>query len=144
MVIYKTRFLTEKFEDAKRVIRSHKSKEDRKYHGQKKKDKPIYKALHRKLLDRTTWTPLKTRCELMCSGRVNSNPWYPLCYSCYKPGDKSRMRKWQDGDCYTRNISMVICDKLRNGQQSCGPRLSLPLRSFTGDNSKTFEVITPI
>jgi len=39
---------------------------------------------------------------------------------------------------------MVICDKLRNGQQSCGPRLGLPLRSFTGDDSKTFEVITPI
>jgi hypothetical protein len=25
--------------------------------------------------------------------------WYLLCYSCYKPGDKSLMRKGLDSDC---------------------------------------------
>ena len=33
-----------------------------------------------------------------------------LCYSCYKSGDKSGMRKGPDSDTGRRNISVVICD----------------------------------
>jgi hypothetical protein len=36
--------------------------------------------------------------------------WYPSRYSCYKPGDKSWMRKGLDYDYDKRNSSMVICD----------------------------------
>ena len=39
----------EKFEDAKGVIRSRKSRKDRQYYGQKKTDKHRYTYLHRKL-----------------------------------------------------------------------------------------------
>ena len=41
MLLTKTPFLPakKKFEDTKGVTRSHKSKKDREYHGQKKKDK---------------------------------------------------------------------------------------------------------
>ena len=39
----------QKFEDTKGIIRSRKSKKDRQYNWQKKKDKTIYKTPHRKL-----------------------------------------------------------------------------------------------
>ena len=71
--------MTVRREDTKEVIRIHKSKDrqhngqkmkDRQHNGQKKKDKTtIYKTLQ-KTEDRATLTPLKTGCELGCSGRV--------------------------------------------------------------------------
>ena len=36
--------------------------------------------------------------------------WHLSCYSSYKPGDKSWMRKWPDYNYDKQNISMVICD----------------------------------
>jgi hypothetical protein len=42
--------------------------------------------------DQATRIPLKTGCELRCSGRVKIflfHLWHPLCFSCYKHGDKS-------------------------------------------------------
>jgi hypothetical protein len=36
--------------------------------------------------------------------------WYSTCYSYYKSGDMSWMRKWSDWDYDKRNISVVICD----------------------------------
>jgi hypothetical protein len=36
--------------------------------------------------------------------------WHPSCYSCYKPGDKSWMRKGRYCDCDKRNIYLVICN----------------------------------
>jgi hypothetical protein len=35
--------------------------------------------------------------------------WHPWCYSCYKPDDKSWMRKWPDCDYDKQNVSVVIC-----------------------------------
>jgi len=35
---------------------------------------------------------------------------YPSCYSSYKSGDKSCMRKGLDSDYHKRNICVVICD----------------------------------
>ena len=35
---------------------------------------------------------------------------HPSCYTCYKRGDMSWMRKWSNCDFEKRNISMVICD----------------------------------
>ena len=61
------------FEDTKGEIRIHKPKKDRQRNGQKKKDKQqSTKTLHR-TKDRATWTLLKTRGELWCSGRVSRN-----------------------------------------------------------------------
>jgi len=54
--------LRRKFEDTKGVIRSCKSKKDRKYNGQKKKDKRTNNHLlntTQQTKDRATWTPLK-------------------------------------------------------------------------------------
>ena len=36
--------------------------------------------------------------------------WHPSCYACYKPGDKSQMKKRPDCDYEKRNISVIICD----------------------------------
>ena len=36
--------------------------------------------------------------------------WHPSCYSSYKPGDKSRMRKGPGSVYDKQNISVVICD----------------------------------
>jgi hypothetical protein len=36
--------------------------------------------------------------------------WHPSCYSSYKAGDKSSMRKGPDCNYDERNISVVICD----------------------------------
>ena len=62
------------FEDIKRVIRLRKLK-DRQYNGQKEnrqKDKQRSKKHTHKTKDRVTRTPLKTRGELRCSGRISS------------------------------------------------------------------------
>ena len=60
--------MEEKFEDTKWVIRSCRSKNDRKHDKQKKDERTnmIYKT--QKTKDRLTRTPLKTGDELMCSG----------------------------------------------------------------------------
>ena len=65
----------EKFEDTTGVIRIRKSKKDRQY-GQNEKDKRINNNLQNtteKTKDRVMQTSLKTGCEFMCSGRVNSS-----------------------------------------------------------------------
>jgi hypothetical protein len=41
------------------------------------------------------------------SGWVNSQQWHLTCYSCYKPGEKSYMRKGSDRDYKKRNISVL-------------------------------------
>jgi hypothetical protein len=58
----------EKFEDTKGVIRRRKSKKFKQCHGQK--DKQQYP---RHYIDRATWTPIKTKGELRCPGRVGSS-----------------------------------------------------------------------
>ena len=63
------------FEDSKGVIRIRKSSKNRQHNGQKKKDKQRstrHTCTH-KTKDRVTQTPLKTRGELGCSGRVSSD-----------------------------------------------------------------------
>jgi hypothetical protein len=65
-------FNYEEFEDSKVVIRIRKSTNDRQHNGQKKN----YKSSNNDLQNLTqwaTWTPLKTRGELKCSGRVNNS-----------------------------------------------------------------------
>jgi hypothetical protein len=60
----------EEFEDTKEVIRIRKSK-NRQHNGQKKKDKKDKQrsAKHtHETKDRVTRIPLKTGCELRCSG----------------------------------------------------------------------------
>ena len=47
----------------------------------------------------------------MCSGKVGSScSTSDTCHSCYKPGEKSRIRKEPNNDYEKRNISVVICD----------------------------------
>jgi hypothetical protein len=60
------------FEDAKMVGRS-KSKMDRQYNGQRKKDKNDLQNIRQKIKDRATRTPLKTGVDLGYSGRVSSS-----------------------------------------------------------------------
>jgi len=57
----------EEFEDSKEVIKIRKSKKKRQQHGQT----TIYDAHKTKY--RVIRTPLKTGCELRCSGRVGSS-----------------------------------------------------------------------
>ena len=67
--------LLEEFADTKGVIRIRISKKNRQHNGQKKKYKRTNNDLKKhtyKTKDRVTRTPLKTGCELRCSGRVNS------------------------------------------------------------------------
>ena len=59
--------------DTKEVIRIRKSKKDRQDNDQKKKDKQRSTKHTQKTKDQVTRTPLKTRGELMCSGRVSSS-----------------------------------------------------------------------
>ena len=61
------------FEDSKGVIRIRKSSKNRQHNGQKKKDKQRSTRHTHKTKDRVTQTPLKTRGELGCSGRVSSD-----------------------------------------------------------------------
>jgi len=65
----------EEFEDTKGAIRISTSKKNRQHNGQKKKvqkDKQQSAKHTHKTKDRVTPTPLKTRGELRCSGRVRS------------------------------------------------------------------------
>jgi len=65
----------EKFEDAKGVIRSRKSKKER-HHIDKKNDKMTNSDLQnitQEIKDRAARTPLKTGGELRCPGRVCSS-----------------------------------------------------------------------
>jgi hypothetical protein len=67
--------MQEEFEDNKRVIRIRNSK-NRQHNGQKEKgqkDKQRSTKHIHKTKDRVTRTPLKTRDELRCSGRVSSS-----------------------------------------------------------------------
>ena len=61
------------FEDSKGVIRIRKSSKNRQHNGQMKKDKQRSTRHTHKTKDRVTQTPLKTRSELGCSGRVSSD-----------------------------------------------------------------------
>ena len=95
------------FEDTKGVIRSHKSK-DRQYNGQMKNYKRTNNDLQnitKKTKDRATRTPLKP-------GWIQFllHMWHPSCYSRYKPGEKSWMRKRLVSNYDKRNISMVVCE----------------------------------
>ena len=68
-------------EDIKRVIGIHQSKKDRQYNGQKKrgqKDKQRSTKHTHKTKDQVTRTPLKTGCELRCSGKVLAVPAPPV------------------------------------------------------------------
>jgi len=71
------------FEDTKGVIISRKSKKDRQYNGQRKKDKRTNNDLQNvthETKDRATRTPLKTGGELRCSKKV--------CNSCFTCGTR--------------------------------------------------------
>jgi hypothetical protein len=63
----------EEFEDTKGVIRICKSKKGRQHNGQKKKYKQRSSKHTHKTKDRVTRTPLKTRDEIRCSGKVSSS-----------------------------------------------------------------------
>jgi hypothetical protein len=69
-------FHKEEIEDTKGVIRIRIPKKNRQHNGQKKKvqkDKQRSTKHTYKTKDRVTGTPLKTRGELRCSGRVSSS-----------------------------------------------------------------------
>ena len=59
-----------------------------------------------KTKDRATRTPLKPK-VIQNGKQFLLHMWYPSCYSCYKLGDKSLMRKEPDCDYDKRNISAV-------------------------------------
>jgi hypothetical protein len=78
IIIYQNKSVSrlEEFEDSKGVIRNRKSKNDRQYNGQKKKEIGTKNELQNtteKTKDRATQTLLKTGSEFMCSGRVTSS-----------------------------------------------------------------------
>ena len=78
IIIYQNKSVSrlEEFEESKGVIRNRKSKNDRQYNGQKKKEIGTKNELQNtteKTKDRATQTLLKTGDELMCSGRVNTS-----------------------------------------------------------------------
>jgi len=108
-------FRQEMFEDTKVVIRSRKSK-NMQCNGQKKKDNRTNNYMQnttQKTKDLVTPTPLKTGGELGYSGKISSfcsTCSTRRCYSSYKPGDKSWMRKGPNCDCDKRNISVVVFD----------------------------------
>ena len=60
--------IEEEFEDTKGVIRIRISKKERQHNGQKNKQRSTKHTYKTK--NRLTRTPLKTRGELRCSGRV--------------------------------------------------------------------------
>ena len=67
--------MQEEFEDTKGAIIIRISKKNRQHNGKKKvqKDKQRSTKHGYKTKDRVTRTPLKTGCELRCSGRVSSS-----------------------------------------------------------------------
>jgi hypothetical protein len=86
--------IREKFEDINVVIISRKSM-DRQHKDKQKKDRRTNNDLQtiaQNNKDRTTRTPLKTR-MLRKGKKFLLHMWHPSCYSCYKPGDKSWMKK---------------------------------------------------
>jgi hypothetical protein len=106
----------EKFEDSKWVIRSRKSKKDRKYNGQRKKNKRISNDLDlqsttQKTKDLSPRIHAKTGAKppLRTCKQFLLYMWHLLCYSSYKPSDKSWMKKGIDCDKEKRNISVIIC-----------------------------------
>jgi hypothetical protein len=98
-----------------RVIRGRKSKKGRQFNGQKKKDKRktmMYLTLNRKLRSSNT-KPTKNHGWTLVVWKGKQfllHMWHPLCYSCYKTSNKSWMRKGQDSDYDTQNISVAIWD----------------------------------
>ena len=92
------------FEDTKVEIRIRKSKKNRQHNGQKKKNKQRSTRHTHKTKDRVTQTPLKTRGELGCSGRVSSD----ICrVNLVANAELSH----EYGSVYDKwNISVVICD----------------------------------
>ena len=68
-------YFYEKFEDAKAVIRSRKPKKGRQLNDieKDKKTNNDLQIITQKTKDQVTRTPLKTRSELRCSGRVSSS-----------------------------------------------------------------------
>ena len=72
LIMISTRLYKRNVEDTKGVIRRRKSKEDRQYNGQRKRDKRTNNDLQnitQKTKDRATGIVLKTRGELRCSER---------------------------------------------------------------------------
>ena len=101
-----TKSYEEEFENTKGVIRMRISRKNRKHNGRKNKQRST--KLTHKTKDRITRTQLKTGSELRCSWRVSSS--CSPSDTCYKPGDKSWMRKGS-GSVYDKwNIYVVICD----------------------------------
>jgi hypothetical protein len=84
----------EKFEDTKRVIRRCKSK-DRQCNGQTKKNKSTkhYTEKQRSSNRSPGWTHV-----LRKGKQFLLQMWHLSCCSCYKPGDKSWMKKGPDCD----------------------------------------------
>jgi hypothetical protein len=106
----------EEFEDNKGVIIIRKSK-DRQHNGQQKKYKRTnndLQSITHKTKDLVTRTPLKTGCELTQVLRKGKqfrlHYWPPSCYSCFKSGDKSYMRKGPVYNYDKWNISLFTCD----------------------------------
>ena len=73
MFVRISKIIKEKFEDTKGIIRIRISKKNKQHNGQKKKYKGRFTKHTHRTKDRVTQTPLKTRGELMCSGRVRSS-----------------------------------------------------------------------
>ena len=76
-----------------------------------------------KTKEQATQTSLNTGGELRCSRgkQFLFHYWNSSYYSCYKPGDKSWMRKGPDCDYDKQNISMsFVTQILHNGQHESG------------------------
>ena len=85
----------EKHEDTKEVIRNHISKKDRKYNGQKKKDKQPSKKKHYTENKRSDNTNSTKNRGLRNGRQFLLYMCLPSCHSCYKPDNKSWM--WRKG-----------------------------------------------
>ena len=99
----------EMFEDTKGVIKNRSVTDN--VMAKRKKDKHDRKYTTRKGFSNTN--PIKNLgwMHALRKGRqFLLHTWHPSCYSCYKPSDKSWMRKGQYHDYDKLNISVVICD----------------------------------
>ena len=99
----------EMFEDTKEVIRNHSVTDN--VMAKRKKDKHDRKYTTRKGFSNAN--PIKNwgwMYALRKGRQFLLHTWHPSCYSCYKPSDKSWMRKGQYHDYDKLNISVVICD----------------------------------
>ena len=84
-------------------------------HWSKEKDKRTNNGLQNTTHKATYWatqTPLKPGVNLGVpeGDAVPAQLVHPSCYSSYKPGDKSCMKKWPDGGYDNQNIYVIICD----------------------------------